>query len=97
DAGGGSVDAVSSAADDGDVAGGLLSGTAAAASSSRATIAVPAAATGTAAGAVKPARGRALAGTALFVLGFSALFASYGAAFGGLGEVLLAHQRGLIQ
>jgi len=43
------------------------------------------------------ARGRALAGTALFVLGFSALFASYGAAFGGLGEVLLAHQRGLIQ
>src|SRR6266699_2980924 len=41
--------------------------------------------------------GRALAGTALFVLGFSALFASYGAAFGGLGEVLLAHQRGLIQ
>src|SRR6267143_1801414 len=40
---------------------------------------------------------RALAGTALFVLGFSALFASYGAAFGGLGEVLLAHQQGLIQ
>jgi len=44
-----------------------------------------------------PSRGRALSGTALFVLGFSALFASYGAAFGGLGEVLLAHQRGLIQ
>jgi len=44
-----------------------------------------------------PARGRAVAGTALFVTGFSALFASYGAAFGGLGEVLLAHQRGLIQ
>jgi len=44
-----------------------------------------------------PARGRAVAGTALFVLGFSALFASYGAAFGGLGEVLLAHQQGLIQ
>jgi cytochrome c-type biogenesis protein len=44
-----------------------------------------------------PARGRALAGTALFVLGFSSLFASYGAAFGGLGEVLLTHQRGLIQ
>ncbi len=42
-------------------------------------------------------RSRALAGTAMFVLGFSALFASYGAAFGGLGEVLLAHQRGLIQ
>src|SRR5258708_3502593 len=44
-----------------------------------------------------PSRGRALSGTALFVLGFSALFASYGAAFGGLGEVLLAHQRGLVE
>ncbi len=41
--------------------------------------------------------GRTVAGTALFVLGFSALFASYGAAFGGLGEVLLTHQRGLTQ
>jgi cytochrome c-type biogenesis protein len=61
-------------------------------------------AAGTCAGAVAepdggptPARGRTLAGTALFVAGFSALFASYGAAFGGLGETLLAHQRGLIQ
>jgi cytochrome c-type biogenesis protein len=53
----------------------------------------PAAAGGRTAGA----RGRTVAGTALFVLGFSALFASYGAAFGGLGEVLLTHQRGLIQ
>jgi cytochrome c-type biogenesis protein len=44
-----------------------------------------------------PARGRAAVGTALFVAGFSALFASYGAAFGGIGEVLLAHQRGLIE
>ena len=44
-----------------------------------------------------PARGRATAGTMLFVAGFSALFASYGAAFGGLGEVLLAHQRGLTE
>jgi cytochrome c-type biogenesis protein len=42
-------------------------------------------------------RGRAVAGTALFVLGFSAMFASYGAAFGGLGELLIAHQRVLIQ
>jgi cytochrome c-type biogenesis protein len=42
-------------------------------------------------------RGRMLAGTALFVLGFSALFAAYGAAFGGLGALLLTHQRGLIQ
>jgi cytochrome c-type biogenesis protein len=47
--------------------------------------------------ACAPRRGRAVAGTALFVLGFSALFASYGAAFGGLGQVLLAHQQGLIQ
>ena len=42
-------------------------------------------------------RGRTVAGTALFVLGFSALFASYGAAFGGLGAVLLAHQQVLLQ
>lgn len=42
-------------------------------------------------------RSRAVAGAALFVAGFSALFASYGAAFGGLGETLLAHQRGLVQ
>src|SRR5216683_3168000 len=54
----------------------------------------PAAATG---GQAAHPRGRTVAGTALFVLGFSALFASYGAAFGGLGEVLLTHQRGLIQ
>jgi hypothetical protein len=39
--------------------------------------------------AVPAPRGRAVAGTALFVLGFSALFASYGAAFGGLGAPLL--------
>ncbi len=64
----------------------------------RNTPAARAAASGTAAGVpARPGRGRALAGTALFVLGFSALFASYGAAFGGLGEVLLAHQRGLIE
>ena len=44
-----------------------------------------------------PARGRTIAGTALFVLGFSALFASYGAAFGGLGVMLLSHQQVLLQ
>jgi cytochrome c-type biogenesis protein len=44
-----------------------------------------------------PSRGRTVTGTALFVLGFSALFASYGAAFGGLGAVLLIHQRVLLQ
>ena len=42
-------------------------------------------------------RGRAVAGTALFVLGFSAVFASEGVAFGGLGEALATHQRGLAQ
>jgi cytochrome c-type biogenesis protein len=42
-------------------------------------------------------RGRTLAGAALVVLGFSALFAAYGAAFGGLGGLLLSHQRELIR
>lgn len=42
-----------------------------------------------------PARGRTLAGTALFVFGFAAVFTSYGAAFGGLGSLLLSHQQGL--
>jgi cytochrome c-type biogenesis protein len=50
------------------------------------------------AGAAKPAgRGRTVLGTLLFVLGFSALFATYGAAAGGLGQLLQAHQRGLTQ
>ena len=35
-----------------------------------------------------PHRGRALAGTMLFVLGFSAVFATYGTLFGGLGQLL---------
>jgi len=38
-----------------------------------------------------------MAGAALFVLGFSALFATYGAAFGSLGAILYAHHRGLGQ
>ena len=37
-------------------------------------------------------RGRVLAGTLLFVLGFTAVFASFGALFGYLGADLLAHQ-----
>ena len=44
-----------------------------------------------------PSRRRAVAGTALFVLGFSALFATYGVAFGSVGTILLAHQKGLEQ
>src|SRR6266571_4277860 len=42
-------------------------------------------------------RGRALAGAALFVLGFSALFATYGAAIGGLGAAVYSHAKGLSQ
>jgi cytochrome c-type biogenesis protein len=41
--------------------------------------------------------GRAVAGTALFVLGFSAVFAVYGLALGGLGHLLRAHDTGLTQ
>ncbi|MGB9377501.1 MAG: cytochrome c biogenesis protein CcdA [Mycobacteriales bacterium] len=37
-------------------------------------------------------RGRVLVGTALFVLGFSAVFVSYGVLFGGLGRALATHQ-----
>ena len=55
------------------------------------------AAAGSAAAVTTPARGRVVAGTALFVLGFSALFTVYGAAFGGLGEALKQHQQGLTQ
>ncbi len=40
-------------------------------------------------------RGRAVLGAVLFVLGFSALFATYGVAFGGLGAALARHQWGL--
>ncbi|MQA80232.1 MAG: cytochrome c biogenesis protein CcdA [Streptosporangiales bacterium] len=36
--------------------------------------------------------GRTVIGTALFVLGFAAVFTSYGVAFGAIGTVLLAHQ-----
>jgi len=38
-----------------------------------------------------------VAGTALFVLGFSAVYTSFGVAFGGLGSVLLRHSVGLTQ
>ena len=41
--------------------------------------------------------GRAVAGTALFVAGFSAVFAVYGLALGGLGHLLRAHDTGLSQ
>ncbi|MFD7021060.1 cytochrome c biogenesis CcdA family protein [Promicromonospora sukumoe] len=37
----------------------------------------------------KPARGRVVGGVALFVLGFTVVFVSFGAAFGGLGAYLV--------
>ncbi|MBO0821761.1 MAG: cytochrome c biogenesis protein CcdA, partial [Nocardiopsaceae bacterium] len=43
------------------------------------------------------AAGRAVAGTALFVLGFSFVFATYGFALGGLGALLRDHDKGLTQ
>jgi cytochrome c-type biogenesis protein len=42
------------------------------------------------AGAARP-RSRVVAGTALFVLGFSVVFVAYGAALGGLGHLLTGH------
>ena len=48
-------------------------------------------------GAATPARGRAVAGTALFVVGFSLVFAVYGLALGGLGQLLKTHNTGLTQ
>ncbi len=47
--------------------------------------------------AAPPSRSRVVAGTALFVLGFSALYTSYGLAFGGLGTALKSHQQVLTQ
>ncbi len=50
-----------------------------------------------AAGPAAPARGRAVAGTALFVVGFSLVFAVYGLAVGGLGQLLRTHNTELTQ
>ena len=47
---------------------------------------------GTPGAAARPGRGRTIAGTMLFVLGFSALFATYGAASGSLGGLLVNDQ-----
>src|SRR4051794_38276857 len=44
-----------------------------------------------------PRRGKAVLGAVLFVLGFTAVFVSYGAAFGGVGRHLTPHQRGVDQ
>ena len=42
-------------------------------------------------------KGRVVAGTALFVLGFSLVFVAVGAAIGGLGHLLTGHERLLTQ
>jgi cytochrome c-type biogenesis protein len=47
--------------------------------------------------APRPPRRRAVLGTLLFVLGFTAVFASVGVAFGGLGALLERHSVGLTQ
>ena len=44
-----------------------------------------------------PAKSRVVAGTALFILGFSVVFVSYGAALGGLGHLVTGHARLLTQ
>ena len=59
--------------------------------------AAPASAGGPSVPVPRPPRGRVVAGTALFVLGFSVLYTSYGLAFGGLGTALRAHQQVLTQ
>ena len=62
------------------------------------TVAVTTVAAGPPAGpGRRPAKRRALTGTMLFVLGFSAVFASEGVAFGGLGSLLQRHSVGLTQ
>jgi cytochrome c-type biogenesis protein len=45
----------------------------------------------------RPARGRVMLGTLLFVLGFSVLFALEGVAAASIGETLLRHREGLTQ
>jgi len=50
-----------------------------------------------AAAPTQPPRGRAVAGTALFVLGFSAVFSLIGLAAGGVGQLLQTHADGITQ
>jgi cytochrome c-type biogenesis protein len=64
---------------------------------SPAAVAVTTAAPSRPAPAMRPARRRAAAGTVLFVLGFTAVFASEGVAFGGLGALWQRHVVGLTQ
>jgi cytochrome c-type biogenesis protein len=63
----------------------------------RASVAVTTVAPSTPATAPRPPRRRAVLGTLLFVLGFTAVFASVGVAFGGLGALLERHSLVLTQ
>ena len=67
------------------------------AAAGRTAVAVTTAPSGPARAGRRPGKRRAVAGTALFVLGFSAVYTSFGVAFGGLGSVLLRHSVGLTQ
>lgn len=62
-----------------------------------AAVAVTTVAPSTRTTAPRPPRRRAVLGTLLFVLGFTAVFASVGVAFGGLGALLERHSVGLTQ
>ena len=62
-----------------------------------AAVAVTTVAPSTPVTAARPPRRRAVLGTLLFVLGFTAVFASLGVAFGGLGALLERHSVGLTQ
>ena len=89
-----SVPAASASAASASAAGASAAGASAAGApvSGVAVAALPLAAT-----AAVPPRGRVVAGTALFVLGFSVVFMAYGAALGGLGHLLTGHARVLTQ
>jgi cytochrome c-type biogenesis protein len=84
--------APAAAASDGSAAAGAADGAVAADGSGVAVAAPPLVAP-----AAVPPRGRVVAGTALFVLGFSVVFVAYGAALGGLGHLLTGHARTLTQ
>jgi cytochrome c-type biogenesis protein len=89
-----SVPAASASAAGASAAGASAAGASAAgASASGVAVAAPP----LAATAAVPPRGRVVAGTALFVLGFSVVFMAYGAALGGLGHLLTGHARVLTQ
>ncbi len=90
------VDAQQAAATGGAAAGGSPApggGTAAGPAAGAVTTVAPS----TLAAAARPPRRRAVLGTLLFVLGFTAVFASVGVAFGGLGALLERHSVGLTQ